>query len=158
MKVIIRKLRLKDAATSYKWRNDAEVWKHTGSKPDKFITPEIEKEWLAEVLTRKDQKRFAICVNEDQQYVGNVQLTEIKGGEAEFHIFIGEKSYWNKGVGSEATRLIINYGFEQLHLKKITLIVDKENAPAIASYTKCGFVLVVEGQYHLMMAIENEQN
>jgi RimJ/RimL family protein N-acetyltransferase len=156
MKIIIRELRLEDAATSYRWRNDAEVWKFTGSKPDKIITPEIEKQWLAGVLACQDQKRFAICVNEDPKYIGNVQLTDIKDGEAQFHIFIGEKNFWNKGVGTEATRLIISYGFETLHLKRIYLYVNKDNAPAIASYARCGFVQGEIKKDQIKMVIDHE--
>ncbi len=156
MKIIIREIRLEDAATSYRWRNDADVWKYTGSKPDRFVTPEMEKQWLAEVLAFQNQKRFAICVNEDQQYIGNVQLTDIKDGEAQFHIFIGEKDFWNKGVGTEATRLIIRYGFEILHLKRIYLCVNKNNASAISSYSKCGFIQRGIKEDQIIMVIDHE--
>ena len=38
-KVLIRPLEVSDALTSYKWRNDPEIWKYTGSRPDMEITP-----------------------------------------------------------------------------------------------------------------------
>ena len=91
------------------------------------------------MLKNEDQNRFAICVNNDLQYIGNVQLTDIIDNKAQFHIFIGEKGFWNKGIGTEATLLMIKYGFENLKLHKIYLLVNKSNVPAIKSYEKCGF-------------------
>jgi len=41
MKVIIRPLQETDAFISNKWRNNPDIWKYTGNKPDKEITLEI---------------------------------------------------------------------------------------------------------------------
>lgn len=48
--VYIRPLELKDALVSYKWRNNPRIWRLTGSRPNTFVTPEIETEWLKHVL------------------------------------------------------------------------------------------------------------
>ena len=72
MQVYIRPLTLEDAKTSYKWRNNPKVWELTGSKPDKYITEEMETEWLKNVLQRKNEKRFAVCVKDTDQYIGNI--------------------------------------------------------------------------------------
>ncbi|WP_280697080.1 GNAT family protein [Kitasatospora sp. GP82] len=49
----------------------------------------------------------------------------------------------NRGLGTEALRLIVGYGFEQLGLHRISLGVFAFNPRAIHSYEKAGFV--VEG-------------
>ena len=54
------------------------IWKFTGSKPNMEITSKIEKDWIKNVLNRKNEKRFSICVKDTNQYIGNVQLTSIK--------------------------------------------------------------------------------
>ncbi len=127
-----------DAKISYKWRNDPEVWKYTGSKPNRNITPEIEKEWLTSKLLEKDSHRFAIIV--DDQYVGNIQLTNVIASDvAEYHIFIGEKYYWGKGIARLASLQIIRYAKVSLFLKKIFLIVHPDNLHAIKLYESCGF-------------------
>ena len=139
MNVKLRLLQAEDAKISYLWRNNPEIWKFTGSKPDKIITESIEKEWLKEVLKRKDEVRFAICTEENNQYIGNVQLTNITKNDAEFHIFIGEITYHNKGIGTSATKLILEYAKSILKLKNSYLYVDKLNVSAINSYIKAGF-------------------
>jgi RimJ/RimL family protein N-acetyltransferase len=63
--VFIRPLRLEDAQMSYQWRNNPKIWRHTLSKPDRHITVEMEAESLARILTREDEKRFAICLSDN---------------------------------------------------------------------------------------------
>lgn len=142
MNVSIRPLSITDAATSYKWRNDPKVWEYTGSRPDREITPEIETEWICSVLKRKNERRFAICADDGRGpvYVGNVQLTGIDGDTAQFHIFIGEKEYWGRGVGSLATKKILQLAEHDLSLKTIWLEVNCKHTSAIRMYERCGFV------------------
>ena len=80
-------------------------------------------------------------------YVGNIYLTDINGESAEYHIFIGEKNYWGKGVAEEASRQILKYGFCERGLKYVYLHVRKDNVRAVQLYNKLGFV-----------PIENEDN
>ena len=141
MKVHLRPLQETDAKKSWKWRNDLNVWKFTGNRPSTYITAEIELDWIREALNRSDEIRFAICVGEFNEYVGNAQLTSITSDDAEFHIFIGEKISRNQGVGSKATQLVIDYAKKNLGLKNIYLHVHPENIAAIRAYIKCGFVL-----------------
>ena len=46
MEVKIRPLQDKDAYTSVVWRNIPEIWKMTGSSPDREITIEDELNWI----------------------------------------------------------------------------------------------------------------
>lgn len=138
-KVLIRPLCEEDALTSWMWRNDTEVWQFTGSKPDKPITAHIEQEWIRKVLKEETSRRFAILV--DENYVGNIQLTNIRNGkDAEYHIFIGNKSYWGKGIAHLATSQILHYAKEALSLQSLYLTVDPLNIGAIKTYEKSGFV------------------
>ncbi len=141
--VLIRPLREDDALTSFEWRNDPEVWKLTGRKPDRLITPEIETEWIRKVLSEEDSARFAILV--DSMYVGNIQITNIiSAGEGEYHIFIGNRDFWGKGIATQATWQILRYARESLGLKRLYLTVKPENEAAVRVYLKCGFVIVNE--------------
>lgn len=139
MDIYIRPLRESDALVSWSWRNDPQVWAFTGSKPDCYISEEIELNWIRRVLQEKSSKRFAICVAENNEYIGNVQLTHIEDDTAQFHIFIGNKLYWGKGVSTSATKQILSVARESLELKTIYLEVNKNNLAAIKSYEKNGF-------------------
>ena len=140
-KVLIRPLRFEDAFISWKWRNDPKVWEHTGSKPNILVTEEIEKQWILEKLEERNSVRFAIEV--DDIYVGNIQLTNIiEKKTAEYHIFIGDKSYWGKGVATLATAQIIRFAKTVKNLQSLYLSVKPENNAAIRVYEKSGFIKV----------------
>lgn len=140
MEIYIRPLRIEDALISYKWRNNSKIWELTGSKPDTDITPEIETTWIKDVINRVDEKRFAICIADTNEYVGNVQLTGINNKKAEFHIFIGETQFWGKGIGENATKLVLEYGFSKIDLLEIFLTVNEQNLKAIKIYKKLSFM------------------
>ncbi|RKJ68109.1 GNAT family N-acetyltransferase [Roseburia sp. 1XD42-69] len=126
-----------DTSNVIRWRNNVR---------DKFIsrdlfTIESHTKWLNEVVKRGKAAQFIIETKQDGK-VGSVFLKDIdkNNQKAEFGIFIGESSAWGKGYGSEAAKLIIQYGFERLQLHKIMLRVFSENSHAIRSYEKAGFV------------------
>ena len=151
--IYLRPLQESDSHISYIWRNNPDIWKYTGSKPNKYITPEIEMEWIKDVLKRDNEKRYAICTFQDDKYVGNVQLTKIENGRAEFHIFIGVTDYWGKGIGKLATKKIIDIGFKLLKLKSIYLEVKKSNIPAVKAYLSVGFIIDEEINNNYIMSI-----
>jgi diamine N-acetyltransferase len=59
---------------------------------------------------------------------------------AEVGIFIGDKSYWNQGYGTEVMRLLLKVGFEKFNLNRIYLRVYATNLRAIRCYEKVGFI------------------
>ena len=150
MQVKIRPLIIEDAKTSYKWRNNPEVWKYTGSKPDRIITEDIETEWIKNVLKRNNEMRFAIIV--DGKYIGNTQLTNIENQEVNFHIFIGEKDYWGKGIGSQVLKLMIEVA-KNKNFKKIKLNVNSKNIAAYKMYIKYGFNIISSNNDFISMAL-----
>jgi len=158
MEVIIRPLELADAEYSWRWRNDPEIWKYTGSRPDKIITAEIEREWIAKVIDNKNEKRFAICVGSSREYIGNIQLTDIEAGESQYHIFIGNKAYWGKGIAQAATKLILQFAFEKINLDEVYLFVHHENLAAIEAYLKCGFKIVAKNLKEIKMNITKKDS
>lgn len=138
MDVKIRPLIREDAFKSYKWRNDPDVFKYTGNTYKNEITIETELNWIERVILNKDEYRCAIIA--DNNYVGNIYLTDISEGKATYHIFIGDKSYWGKGIAQEASLQIIDYAKTVLHLHSINLRVKKSNSRAFELYKRLGFV------------------
>jgi RimJ/RimL family protein N-acetyltransferase len=86
---------------------------------------------------------------------------------AEFRILIGDDAARGKGHGSEAARLMVDYGFDKLNLETIYLGVNEENGQAIRSYENAGFqregirrkLIYRNGRYYnaLMMSILREE-
>ncbi len=141
MRVYLRAFEIEDYKKSIKWRNDQNIWKSTGGNYF-FVSSEREKKWIENaIFNDKNNIRLAICLKENNQYIGNVNLVNIEwiNRQAEFSIFIGEKKEWRKGYATEATKLMVDFGFNQRNLNRIYLTVLENNKVAIHLYEKMGF-------------------
>ena len=119
--IYLRALSEQDACNNYKhWFNDEEVCR--GNSHHRF--PENEeslKKYIVESNSEITRIVFAIIEKNEEIHMGNVSLQNINyfNRSAEFAVIIGEKEYWGKGYGKEATALIINHGFNALNLNRI---------------------------------------
>ncbi len=104
-------------------------------------TIEQQREKAEKFVSDPNSVVFTICRNEDNEPVGQTALLRIDwvGRMAIFYIGIADKENWSKGYGSEATRMIIDYGIKTLNLNRIQLHVAVENEAAVKVYEKTGF-------------------
>jgi diamine N-acetyltransferase len=141
MKVYLRALELTDVEALVSWRNNPEITSSLGGNTF-FVSMIRETEWIKNTLLNDSKEiRLAICLLENKEHIGNVNLTSINwiNRSAEFSIMIGNKNQWGKGLGKEATILILKYGFEELNLNRIYLTVRNDNEKAIRLYREIGF-------------------
>jgi RimJ/RimL family protein N-acetyltransferase len=141
MKVYLRALELSDIENLVKWRNNLEITSSLGGNTV-YVSKLRENEWIKNaILNDAEDIRLAICLKENDEYIGNVNLTSINwiNRSAEYSIMIGEKDHWGKGLGKEATLLILKYAFEELNLNRIYLTVRNDNERARNLYKKIGF-------------------
>lgn len=97
--------------------------------------------WCERVATEADRVDYAIIANESGAYVGEVVLNEIDedNRSANFRIALAAEAQFGKGYGSEASHLLLHYGFEKLGLHRTSLEVYRFNPRAIHVYEKLGF-------------------
>ncbi len=137
----LRELEPEDIPTLNQWRNDREIIDLLGNNFF-FIAQAIDEDWYQQHKSQRNQHvRLAITIKETGDYIGNVNLTSIHpiNQSAEFSIMIGNKDYWSKGVGEQATRQMLQHAFADRGLHRIYLTVLTYNKAAIALYEKCGF-------------------
>lgn len=108
-----------------------------------------------------DRKMFSLVTVPGGQLIGNCGFVDIDGMQREgtLRITIGHADYLGKGLGSEATRLLVRYGFETMGLERISLKVLKTNARAIRAYEKAGFAVAgdaPEGDATLVMTLDKK--
>lgn len=129
----------------HQWSNDFEVSFFSGDEL-KPITRES-----VDVFYEKENKEenprhvdFVIFDYATKRPIGMVGLRHIwhKNRSAEMGIGICEKEYWSKGYGTEAVRLILDYGFSVLGLHNIMLTTYGYNERAINAYQKAGFKII----------------
>lgn len=102
------------------WLNDSEVCKANTHA----TIPNNHSKTLAYVESVEGSQTeivFAIRWKENDIHIGNVSLQGINwiNRTGEYAVLIGNKKYWNKGVGSESLSLIIQYGLITLNLNRI---------------------------------------
>ena len=129
---------IEDVEKYTEWMNDFEVTDYNG-RSHQIMTIEAERKYLEEHIN--DEAVFAIVDSEGDNLIGTVGLHEVDHfkRKATLGIFIGDKEYRNKGYGTEAIKLILDYGFNYLNLNNIKLDVLEFNIRAITCYKKCGF-------------------
>lgn len=154
MYITLRPLEEKDAYTSWRWRNDPEVFANTGRRYSGPVTLEDELQWIRTVLARPDERRFAILAGEE--YIGNMYLTGINNIEAEVSTLIGDKRYWNKIAGSRALSLTIQYALKELGLKYITTTIRKEHTASLRLGHKIGFKEVGENNEFIYLKLSHK--
>lgn len=122
------------------WDNDLEIALPLGDEAYLSLSLESEQNHLAEDL-RLQRPVFSIIDLANDELIGRCMLFAIDplNRRAMLGIVIGEKSYWGRGYGQDALRLLLDYGFNLLNLNTISLGVFTFNERAIQAYRKVGF-------------------
>jgi RimJ/RimL family protein N-acetyltransferase len=126
-----------DAEKFTEWLNDLEFTVYLPFY-SKIINTDSEREILNNISKGHN---YSIIDIEKNELIGNCGFTKLDhlNQTGKVGIFIGNKNYWNKGYGSEAMTLLLDYGFKALNLHNISLEVLSFNERAIKSYKKVGF-------------------
>jgi RimJ/RimL family protein N-acetyltransferase len=97
--------------------------------------------WYGTRNAQPDRLDLAVVDLASDRCVGEVVLNDFDAGNrsCSFRTILGPDGR-DRGLGTEAVRLIIGYGFEQLGLHRISLEVYAFNPRARRVYEKTGFV------------------
>lgn len=130
--------------------NEPDVRKLTGSAVNEeecaepFSEADLDKmrAWYASRNEQTDRMDLAVIDRHTGNLVGEAVLNEYDEvtRNVNFRILIG-MSGQGRGIGSEATKLILKYAFEVLLLHKVSLEVFSFNPRAERVYVKNGFLL-----------------
>jgi RimJ/RimL family protein N-acetyltransferase len=150
MELKLRKLAHDDIIFMKEYFEDSEI-KNQFLFTQKKFDSDLIKKFIDKSYSKKT---INLAIEFYGEYAGTISLKNLDFDNlnAEYSIII-RKKFWGKGVASRATRLIINYGFETLRLKKIYLNVLSSNKRAIKFYLKMGFKY--EGIFKKHFRIQN---
>ncbi|WP_105975060.1 GNAT family N-acetyltransferase [Streptomyces geranii] len=142
-RAVLRPFTEADAEVMAEIIEDPEVVRFT-FEPDTVITMDGLRSWYGSRSAQTDRLDLAVTDRGTGEVVGEVVLYEWDPGarSCTFRTLIGPRGR-GRGLGTEATRLIVGYGFERLGLHRVELQAYADNLRALRVYEKVGFV--VEG-------------
>lgn len=140
-RVVLRPFTVDDAAAFQAILVDPEVIRLTGSPPQEPFDLDRLRDWYGSRSSQTDRLDLAVVDRATGECVGEVVLFEWDqhNNNCTFRTLIGPSGR-GRGLGTEAVRLVVGYGFEQLGLHRIGLQVFDFNPRARRVYEKVGFV------------------
>lgn len=144
----LRPLLEKDKIYMLEWMKDPKVNCFFRFNPED-ITLESVTEFISDSHKNGNGYHFAIA-DADDIYQGTVSLKNIdsNANTAEYAIAL-RYSAQGKGIGTFATKEILEYAFNKLALNRVYLNVLADNVNAIRLYEKCGFIFEGEFKQHI---------
>lgn len=124
----------------YQWVNDIDVIS-TMVLANKTISLETERQFIQQL---SKEHNYLIVDKQTDKVIGGFGFFDIDhiNQKATVGIIIGDKTYWNKGFGTDALRTLCSFGFNFLNLHNIMLTVYSFNLKAIKCYEKVGFKII----------------
>lgn len=169
-KLRIRTLEDEDKFVLAKWLSDPEILQYYEGRDNPFDVEKVERTFF------KKEKGVTPCIVEyDGTPIGYIQFYEVdeeyrytygyandSGKLYGMDQFIGESAYWNKGVGTQLVRMMVEYLIDKKGADRIVMDPQSWNERAIRCYEKCGFKKVKllpkhelhEGEYRDCWQIE----
>jgi RimJ/RimL family protein N-acetyltransferase len=162
-KATLRPFRGEDLGAIAEALADPEVLRLTGSvhtsagaAGQQAVIDDRLREWYGSRNDQTDRLDLAIVDNATRHCVGEVVLNEWdpNNGSCNFRILVGPSGR-DRGLGTEATRLILGHAFTMLGLHRVSLEVYAFNPRAQHMYERAGFT--VEGTKREALRFDDER-
>ena len=140
-KVILREKRVTDAAEDYAWRTDEELARLDATRPLTMSYQEYVR-YSTEDMNYPSPRSKRLAIDDlDGKHIGNIMYydLDLKRGETELGIMIGDRDYWSKGYGTDCVVTLLQHLFENLSLNRVYLHTLEWNHRAQRSFAKSGF-------------------
>ncbi|OYD07283.1 GNAT family N-acetyltransferase [Paludifilum halophilum] len=145
--LLVREVRTADADHLVRWLSDERVLFFYEGRDQPHDLELVQERYLAE----QDDGITRCIVEWEGEPIGLIRFYPL--AEDGFHIrgypsdlsvwetdhFIGEPGYWNRGIGTELIRGIVEYLTESKGAEIVAAVPQVRNTRAIRCYEKCGF-------------------
>lgn len=140
-RIFLRAFEYEDLEVINEIRNDDENFELTGGNKY-FISSEYDKKWIEDkIFNNQKQIYLAICLN-NQKIIGYLCITNIdfRNNIAKFGGINIHKEHSGNGFGTEATKLLLKYVFEELGINRFYGFWLEANLASIRMAEKAGFI------------------
>ena len=153
-KVFLRNLIPEDISPAYvDWMNDPEVVQFTESRFRVHSHDSI-RAFVETCAAQPSALLLGIFDNQTALHVGNIKIGPVNPhhGTADIGLIIGRKSFWGRGIATEAIALARDHAFGTLGIEKLTAGCYAGNDASCRAFIKSGFA--IEGTRRLHCRLE----
>jgi RimJ/RimL family protein N-acetyltransferase len=127
-----------------RWNRDSEYTRLLNMFVRPLSSAKSTQKWMEENSSEEppsDFYFFTIRTLDENKLIGGVglEIVDWAARDSFVFIFIGERDYWGKGCGTDAMRLLLQYAFLEVNLRRVSLGVFEYNPRAIRAYERVGF-------------------
>jgi len=139
-RLVLRPISLEDKEAVFDYAKSPLVGPNAGWKPHTSIKESIQ--FIEYCMKKRDYGQpgnYAIVLKENNKMIGTIEVHSFHGHKGEIG-FVLHPDYWNKGIMSEAAKMLIIYAFEVLELKRLSYNYFLDNDRSKKVCEKLGFV------------------
>lgn len=153
-RVLLRPMKREDIPRQHDFNQDVDIYALDCEQP--VVSPLQVAEAFFDGRTKPNPNLAPFAIEVDGKYIGHCQLSGLqdKHGNAELGVGIGDREYWGRGYGRETVRLLLEFAFGRLGIRRIHLTTHARNERALRCYRACGFV--EEGRPRQVLWIEGD--
>ncbi|MBE3561800.1 MAG: GNAT family N-acetyltransferase [Ktedonobacteraceae bacterium] len=145
-RITLRRPTLKDAHYVFHWERDDVVWRYDPRRPYSRTMSEFLPGFERNYVRGNGHQFWFIIENEHHLPIGTITYfnIDLRTGQAEMGLGIGDRSQWGKGYGSEAIRTLVRHLFTTTGLVRIYAETARANTAARRAFARAGFREVSE--------------
>ncbi len=141
-RLYLRELSDEDASFIHKLHNDTDVMKYISSKSDKEVTFKECQGFISKCkdyyINHKGMGIWATIAKSDNAFIGWTTLKDLDNSETIELGYRYLKKHWGKGYATEASKALLDYGFNILGLSSISAVAMPQNTASINVMKKIG--------------------
>ena len=119
-----------------RWRNDPVVNKYL--RQGIRTLAEVQ-EWYVQYFARAENNLFAVYADKILIGYGTLEHIDTTHRSCEIGMVIGEKQYWNKGLGALVVTRLTTLAFTVYHLHRVDAVIQGGNSASRRCFEKVGF-------------------
>ena len=165
-RLIIRDFTFDDLETVHSLVQDPDIYKYQHWGPNSYEDTKNYIKMCIDQQSETPRKSFELCITDKAtgDFIGaiGIRIKSTSSKNADLGYWV-RKDKWGNGIGTEATRGIIKFGFNDLKMNRIWATVSPENISSIRVLEKSGMKkeglmrqdMFVRGEYRdsVLMAI-----
>ena len=140
-RLLLRKLRMEDAADMFEYAQDAEIGASGLWLP--YTELQQSADDIAETIRAYEAGKaldWAVEHRADRKMIGRINLGHYHRGDQRADLgYAYNRRYWGQGYATEAARAVIDFAFGSLGLNRVGAVVLPDNIGSITVLTRLGF-------------------